>query len=133
MAEKKKTYKFPKSMGLCADQLYATREKRLKAQKIVDEIDAEEKALKAFIIDNLPRSQQTGASGKVANVRIVDKEIPQIADLDAFYTYLRRTKRNDLLQKRLNEGAVLEIIDSGKTVPGINMFNVKTVSLTKAK
>ena len=126
-----KAYKFPKSMGLCADRLYELRKRRLEEQKKVEALEAEENALKAHIIDHLPKSQMTGASGKVANVKIVTKGIPQIADLELFYGYVRRSKRTDLLQKRLNDGAIKEMLDDGKKIPGITTFDAKTVSLTK--
>lgn len=126
-----KAYKFPKSMGLCADRLYELRKRRLEEQKKVEALEAEENALKAHIIDHLPKSQMTGASGKVANVKIVTKVIPQIADLELFYGYVRRSKRTDLLQKRLNDGAIKEMLDDGKKIPGITTFDAKTVSLTK--
>lgn len=126
-----KKFKFPKAMGLCADKIYALRQKRIEAQKVVAAIEEEEKALKDHIIEHLPKSQQTGASGKVANVKVITKEIPQIGDLDAFYGYVRKTKRTDLLQKRLNEGAVKEILEAGKKVPGIQTFNAITLSITK--
>lgn len=126
-----KAFKFPKAMGACADKIYMLRQERLKAQKIVDEIEAEEKALKVHIIDNLPKSEQTGASGQIANVRVVNKDVPVVQDLDALYEYIRKTKRTDLLQKRLNEGAINEILDAGKTVPGIGVFKAVTLSVTK--
>lgn len=126
-----KSFKFPKSMGLCADRLYELRNKRLEEQKKVEALEAEEKALKAHIIDHLPRSQQTGASGKFANVRIIDKQVPQLQDIEALYGYIRKTKRTDLLQKRLNETAIKELVDAGKTPPGVTLFPVKTISLTK--
>ena len=127
-----KPFKFPKSMGLCADRLYELRKKRLEEQKKVEAIEAEEKALKEHIIENLPKSQLTGASGKVANVKIVPKEIPQIQDIEALYGFIRKTKRTDLLQKRLNESAIKDLIDSGKTPPGVILFPTKSISLTKA-
>ena len=128
-----KTFKFPKSMGVCADRLYEIRARRLAEQKKVEELEAEERALKAHIIDNLPKSQLTGASGKIANVKIVTKTVPQIADIDKFYGYIRKTGRTDLLQKRLNETAINEILESKKNavVPGITTFDAKGVSLTK--
>ncbi len=126
-----KAFKFPKSMGLCADKLYELRNKRIEEQKKIDLLETEEKALKAYIIDNLPKSEQTGASGKVANVKIVTKEVPQIADLEAFYGYVRKSKRSDLLQKRLNDSAIKEMLDDGKNIPGIQTFKAITVSLTK--
>lgn len=128
-----KAYKFPKAMGTCADRLYELRAQRLEQQKKVDELEAEEKALKAHIIDNLPKSQLTGASGKVANVRVVNKQVPQIQDIEALYGFIRKSKRTDLLQKRINESAVNELIDMGKTPPGVVLFPVVTVSVTKVK
>jgi len=126
-----KTYKFPKSMGLCADKLYALRKKRIEEQNKVAELEAEENALKQHIIDNLPKSQQTGASGETANVKIVTKAVPVIEDLEKLYGYIRRTRRSDLLQKRLNESAVNEILDANKKIPGIGTFDKKSVSCTK--
>ncbi len=127
----KKAYKFPKSMGVCADQLYALRDKRIAESKKLDEMVAEESALKNHIIENLPKSEQTGASGKTANVKVVTKEIPVVENWDDFYGYVRKTKRTDLLQKRLSEGAIAEILDAGKKVPGIGTFDKVTLSLTK--
>jgi hypothetical protein len=128
----KKTFKFPKTMGSCADLIYKLRKRRLDAQKVVDAIEAEEKALKAYIIDNLPKSNLKGATGSVANVRVVTKEIPQVNNWDDFYTFVRKSKRTDLLQKRLSEGAIQEILDSGKKVPGVGLFTAVSLSITKA-
>ena len=126
-----KAFKFPKSMGICADRLYEIRAKRIAEQKKVDLLAEEENALKAHIIENLPKSQQTGASGKKANVKITKKDVPQIEDLSKLYGFIRKTKREDLLQKRLNEGAINEILESGKQVPGIKIFTAIGVSVTK--
>ncbi len=128
----KKTYKFPKPMGARADLIYALRAKRQVAQKIVDEIEAEEKALKELIINELPKSESRGVTGKVANVKVIIKDVPQVDDWDKFYEYVRKTKRTDLLQRRPAETAINEILDSGKTVPGVKMFKAVTLSITKA-
>lgn len=128
----KPAFKFPKSMGVCADRLYALRAKRIEEAKKLDLMIAEESALKDHIIEHLPKSEQTGASGKVANVKVVTKEIPVVEDWDKFYAFVRKSKRTDLLQKRLAEGAIQEILDAGKKVDGIGTFNKVTLSLTKA-
>lgn len=125
-----KKYKFPKTMGACADRLYAIRQKRLAAQKEVDAIESEEKALKDYIIDNLPKSD-TGASGKVARVSVGTKEIPTVEDWDVFYKYVARTKSFDLLQRRLSDSAIKERWENKKRVPGIGVFVNVVVSLNK--
>ena len=96
-AEKK--YKFPRTMGKCADKLYELRQQRLTMQKEVDEVAAEEKALKAHIIDNLPKSEASGVQGKSARVTVVVKEEPQVKDQEAFRKYMNRSKRFDLANK----------------------------------
>ena len=125
--------KFPKALGACADKMWELREKKRKAKRVVDEIEVEEKALKAYIINTLPKSEASGISGKVANVTVVSKEIPQVEDYSKFYKYVAKTGRFDLMQKRLSVGAINEMFDDGKKIPGLTTFNVVSISLTKAR
>lgn len=129
-AKAPKTYKFPKSMGACADRLFEVREARLEAKKIVDALEAEEKAIRDHIIDNLSK-ESTGAAGKHHRVQVVPKEIPQVEAWDKLYPYIKRYDAFDLLQRRLNEAAVRERLENNKKVPGVIIFKTKTVSLTK--
>lgn len=127
---KEKKFKFPKALGACADKLYEIRQKRLAMQKEVDEVEAEEKALKEYIINTLPKSD-SGAAGKVARVSIVTKDVPQVKDWDVFYKYVSRTKSFDLLQRRLSDAAVKERWENKKDIPGVEAFTVVSVSLNK--
>jgi len=133
MTTKKKAYKFPKKMGTCADRLYEIKQQRLDAKKIVDALEAEEKALKQHIIDTLPKSEASGVAGKVARVSVITKEIPQVKNWSVFYKYVKKNGAFDLMQRRLNTAAVNERLDNGekeKTL-GIEIFNAVTVSLNK--
>lgn len=127
----KPKFKFPKSMGVCADRLYDIKNLRLAQQKIVDALEEEEKALKKHIIDNLPKSQQSGAAGKIARVTISGKDVPQVEDWTKFHAYVKKTGAFELLQKRLSDTAINERWDEGKDVPGVKKFNVVSVSLNK--
>lgn len=129
MAEIK--YKFPKALGACADRLYQLRAQRLSVQKQVDELWAEEKALKSHIIDTLPKSEASGVAGKLARVTVVTKDIPQVKDWDTFYKYVKKTGQFDLLQRRLTDTAVKERWEAGKEIPGVEHFKAVTVSLNK--
>jgi hypothetical protein len=130
LEKKEKTYKFPKSMGACADKLFDLREKRLEMQKAVETVAAEEKALKNHIIDNMDKGD-TGAAGKHHRVQVVKKEIPQVREWEKLYPYITRYKAFDLLQRRINTKAVQERLDDGKKVPGVEIFTAVDVSLTK--
>ncbi len=129
--EKEVKYKFPKALAACADKLYELRAKRQAAQKVADTIEAEEKAIKAHIIDNLPKSEASGVAGKLCRVTAITKEIPQLKDKEKFYAYVKKNNRFDLLQSRLSDAAVKEIWESGKEVPGVGRFNAVTLSINK--
>lgn len=130
-AETKPKFKFPKTMGACADRLYELRQKRLDEQKKVDAIEAEEKALKEHIINTLPKSEASGVAGKVARVTVITKEVPQVEDWDAFYKFVKKNNAFDLMQKRLTDTAIKERWENGKEIPGVKHFQATTVSLNK--
>jgi len=128
---KVKAHKFPKAMGACADLLYDLRNRRLAKKKEADELEEQEKALKEHIINTLPKSEATGAAGKIARVSVVTKTVPRAEDWDKVYAFVKKEGRFDLLQRRLNDGAVAEMWEAGKRVPGVGTFEAVTVSLNK--
>ena len=129
-----KPIKYPKSMGACADLLSDMREKRLEADKAAAALKADEVALINHIIENMDK-ESTGAAGKHHMVRVVVKPKPQFdaETMEDFYKYVSKNKAWDMLQRRLNETAVMDRVNAGKTIPGIKMFNAVSVSLTKVK
>lgn len=125
--------KLPKSPAACADLLYQTRKDRLELQHKIDDLAELETALKEFFINNLPKSQASGIAGKVARVQLGAKVVPQVADWPAFYKYVKKNNAFYLMQKRLSESGIVEIWEDGKKVPGVEKFNVVTVSCTAVK
>lgn len=121
----------PKTIGACADRLYKIKDEMSKLNKMVEELDKERKTIQEHVINTLPKSNATGVSGKLANVSVRNVDIPQVKDWDKFYEFVRKSKRTDLLQRRLSEGAISEILDAGKKVPGVEPFTVVKISLTK--
>lgn len=126
-----KSFKFPKTLGGCADRLFELKAKQALAQRVVDELDSERKALTEHVINTLPKSEATGVAGKVARVKVVTKEIPQVRDWPAFYAYARKINRLDLMQRRLNEAGVKELLEAKKKVAGVEIFTAVSISLTK--
>lgn len=127
----KPKFAVPKQLGQAVDLLYTTRQARLIEQKDIAEYKSIETAIQEHLIAELPKSESTGQSGKLANAKIVTKAVPQVEDWDLLYAYVRKHKRFDLLQRRLNEEAVKEMWDAGVAVPGVTSFNAVSVSVTK--
>lgn len=144
VGNKGKDIVLPKMIAECADDLYNTRKKRLELQKEVDELQARETALKNKIIDELPKSKSSGISGKIANVKISTKDIPEVEDWNKFYdglvdSFIKERKKKTgqeygvfaLMQKRIGTKAVEEIWEAGKSVAGVTKKTIKEVSCTK--
>jgi len=126
-----KTFSVPKNPGACADLLYKTREKRLQATKIVDELKEQETKIKDYLIATLPKSDSTGVAGKFAMVRVVVEQIPQVEDRDLFYAHIKKTGSFELLTRALNRKSVEERWLAGKKVPGVGTYTNVKVSSTK--
>lgn len=121
----------PPSIGLCADLYSEVRELRLAMQKHVDAVKARETEIREFIINNLSKSDDTGAAGKRYRAQIVTKDVPALKDWDAFTDYVIANGRFDLLQKRLSDRAVKDMWEEGQSVPGVEKFRTVDVSITK--
>lgn len=132
----------PVSMGRCADLYHDVRELRLAMEKEVAEIQAREAEIKAHIINNLSSADgDTGAAGLRYRAQVVSKKKPIIAPVSDIYAqggwrvfcnWVASMNRFDMLQKRLSDKAVMDWMDQEKKViPGLEIMNVKDVSVTK--
>lgn len=121
----------PPSIGLCADLYSEVRELRLAMQKHVDAVKQRESEIREHIINNLSKSDDTGAAGKRYRAQIVTKDVPALKDWDAFTDYVIAHGRFDLMQKRLSDRAVKDMWEEGQDVPGVEKFRTVDVSITK--
>lgn len=132
--------KIPKSFGQCADMLFDLKEARLAQQKLVDAIAAQEAELKNHLIDNMPKGDK-GAIGSHHKVEIKREKTPRIGDDKKFYDWIKKANAFDVLQRTLNAKAVRDRLEAQpfankktgerKPLPGIDMFDIVKVSLTK--
>jgi len=127
-------FKFPKTLAGCADRLFEIRAHRLAQQKLVDAIEAEEQALKAHLIEQLPKDHASGVAGRLARVSLVVKTVPQVEDWDAFYAAIKQGEGTEgfaLLGRSLGKAAIEERWEAGQDVPGVKPFPVTTLSINK--
>jgi hypothetical protein len=124
-------FKIPKTIGACADRLYAIKLAKAELAKQEKALDEEKSLLTNHIIDTLPKSEASGVAGKTARVTVVEESIPQVKDWDAFWAKFNKKNDFDLLNKALNKSAVNARLDAGKTVAGVEIFKVKKLSLNK--
>jgi hypothetical protein len=127
-------FRLPATLAGCADRLYELRTQRLALQKQVDALASEEAFLRDYLIENVPKSEATGIAGKLCRVTVVTKEVPQVADWDAFYAAIKKGKGTEgfaLLGRSISKAAIEERWAAGKQVPGVEPFQVVTLSVNK--
>lgn len=124
-------FEFPSSLPQCVDLYYTTRQQRLETQRRVDELQEQESALKAYIIESLSGQDSKGISGLSARVEVKEKERPAIEDWDTFMQHVSATGEYELIQRRLSDAAVKERWEQGEVVPGTKRITVKELSVHK--
>jgi hypothetical protein len=123
----------PQDTGTAADMLHMLRDSKKALAVLTAAFETIEKATQAYLVDNVPKSSQTGAVGHLASARIVIKQVPRVSDWDKVFAYVTKEKAFDLLQRRLADKSVAERWENGKTIPGIEPFSAISVSVTKLK
>jgi len=121
----------PDSIGRCADLLHEVKQLRLDMDKEVDVVRQRERELEQHIIDNLESGEDTGAAGLQYRVQVRKKTKPKPSDWAALHDYIREHGRFDLLQKRLADKAVMDMLAEGEDLPGVERIHVPQISLTK--
>lgn len=123
--------KLPKSLPAAVDLYYQLREKRLEMDKAAAEVKKQESYVREHLIQTVPKSNMTGLAGKLCRVTVVTKEKFKVGDWQKFYAYLVKTKRFDLMQKRISDTAVAEMVDNGVKIPGVEKESYVDLSVNK--
>ena len=121
----------PATIGGCADLYNEVHTLRLAMDKEVAAVKERESEIKAYIIDNLSRTADTGAAGLRYRAQLTEKEGTRIADWGVFTSWVRKNDRFDCIQKRVNKTAIKDLWAEREEVPGLEKMIVKDVSITK--
>lgn len=120
------------TLGGKIDELYTKRAERLEAEKKVDEMKAEESALRAEIAKMLEESGVEGATGSIANARRTTKTVGNVKDWTLLFQYVKDNDAFDMLQRRVNDAAFRARLEDGEAVPGVEPFVVHDLSVTRS-
>jgi len=124
-------FKMPAKLAHCVDLLWSTREARLKIQRECDELEKKEAAIKDHLINNIPKNDATGVTGKLCSVTIISKRKFSVKDWDKVNTWILKNKDLTVMNRKLSDAVVGEIYDNGKTIPGVEIFQAPSVSINK--
>lgn len=71
------------------------------------------------------------ARGKLASASITEQIVPIVEDWAAVHEYIMENNALYLLHRRLSAGPWKELLDMGDTVPGVEPFTKRDVSLRR--
>ena len=123
--------KWPKTIGACIDLAYKLREERQEIAKQAEEVSKKENELKDYVLNTFKKDDIEGAKGKLATAGINRRTVAQVKDWPKLYKYIVKHGAFELLQRRVNDGAYRERLEANEVVPGVEPFQVVTLSLTK--
>lgn len=125
----------PGLLSQVVDEYKRVTELRLEYQNITDGIRKREAQLRDHLIENVDADISAGVMGLEYQATIKRKDVYRVnpALRDEFNEWVLDNRRLDLLQKRVSTPAILELIEDGIEVPGLEHNQVKTVSITKVK
>ena len=124
-------FKVPKTEAEVADRWFTIMNARLDLNRQAKKLEEEEKFLKGWIIDNLPRSRATGIAGKLVQVTITDKIRYETTDWDATYEWIGKNRSKggfNILNRALNATSLTEYFAAGKKIPGVEQVSYKSLS-----
>jgi hypothetical protein len=140
----------PKALGPLVDAYKAWSDRRLAESKKGEAFIENEKALKAYLIDNIPKGDG-GVVGDKFKAIIKVEDTFQVEDWEALWKYIVKNQAWELLMRSINQAAVREHTDAlnakldvanakiedprkrkpRKMLPGIKTFSISKLSVTK--
>lgn len=118
-------------LGGLIDLLYATRVKRLEAEKEIKALKTQEVGYRVRIKQMLDAASLEAGSGKTATTSVCHTTEPNAKDWPLIYSYIVENDAFDMLQRRLSATAVRDRWNDGIIIPGIEKFDTWDLSLTK--
>jgi hypothetical protein len=118
-----------RTVGFLIDTMQEIRAKRRDIAAQDAKLSSEFEALQDELIGLMDAEGITKSSGRLASAGISESVKFNIEDWDAFTAYMKKTNQFHLIQRRISDPSVRELVEAKKTVPGLTPFVKRTISL----
>jgi hypothetical protein len=129
MATAIKTKTRPPTTGTLIDQLWAVREEKRTAEKVVSDLSERITELEGKVMENLEANGLDKATGTKASVSVSSSVAADVQDWEALWAFIVKKKFTHLIQKRVSDPAYRELLEAGMKVPGVVPFTKRRVNL----
>lgn len=117
------------TIGSRIDSLSQLREDKRALEEKIKIIEESYRELEEALMEDLKKQGMDKATGKKATVSISSTVVGNLVDDEKFYAYVKRTGYFHLLQRRLSDPAIRELLESKGSIPGVEPFVKKRLNL----
>lgn len=118
----------PQKLGVIIDAYRALYDERAELNAQSKELTQQMEELEAELIKRMDEAGLDSAKGKCASLRLEEKSMPNVADWDQVYNYIKENEAWYLLERRVTQRAYQELVQSGEVIPGINTYTLRRVA-----
>jgi hypothetical protein len=117
------------TIGSRIDALNQLREDKRALEEKIKVIEGSYHELEEALMEDLKTQGMDKATGKKATVSISSTVVGNLVDDKAFFAYVKKTGYFHLLQRRLSDPAIRELLESKGSIPGVEPFVKKRLNL----
>ncbi|MGH1373579.1 MAG: hypothetical protein ACRBBW_16180 [Cellvibrionaceae bacterium] len=119
------------SLSELLDKSTALRTEANELERIAKDLKAEKRIIDQMVVDMMNSMGISRTGNDNVNAVVVTKRLPNVSDWDAFYQFVNENNAPYLLQRRVSQKAVEEIVELGQEVPGVDFYEEEQLSLRK--
>ena len=97
------------------------------------ELTAEKSSISKILIDRMEQAETNALENEFGTFTLKITERAHVKDWDSVYKYIRENDAFYLLNKAMNVRALKDALKSGEVVPETEIFEQKSVGVTKPK
>jgi hypothetical protein len=117
------------TIGSRIDALNQLREDKRALEEKIKVIEESYRELEEALMETLQKQGMDKATGKKASVSVSSIVVGNLVDDTAFFAYVKKTGYFHLLQRRLSDPAIRELLESKGSIPGVEPFVKKRLNL----
>lgn len=125
-------------IGTLLDRYFRLRSDRLALERDVAKLKARETEAGEALREAMNAEKTDKATTASGTVSLKEVDVPKVVDWDAFYGFVHRRKLAHLLQRRLHEGNVEELLEHDARLrkaglPGVEFARVQKMTASAAR
>ena len=118
-----------KGIGPAIDELFELRSKKQKLEQQIKKLEAEYGEIEEALLAKLSAEGTDKGAGKRASVTVSTTTVGNLADADKFFAYVKKTGYFHLMQRRLSDPAIRELLASKGSIPGVTTYDKVRLNL----